>query len=77
VASTYHPSHSRKYKTGQLGQDPISKITRAKKAGGMAQAGECLPSKCESPSSNTSTSTTTTIFYQEYIPMSSLPTKYF
>jgi hypothetical protein len=35
--------------------DAISKITRAKKARGVAQMIECLPSKCEEPSSNLST----------------------
>jgi hypothetical protein len=28
-------------------QDPISKITQAKRAGGMAQAVQYLPSKCK------------------------------
>jgi hypothetical protein len=28
-------------------QDPISKITRAKRVGGMVQVGECLPSTME------------------------------
>jgi hypothetical protein len=31
-------------------QDPISEITKAKKAGGVAQVLELLPSKCKSPS---------------------------
>jgi hypothetical protein len=31
---------------------PLSKITRAKRAGGMAQAVEHLPSKCDTLSSN-------------------------
>jgi hypothetical protein len=35
-------------------QDPISKITRAKKAGGVAQAVEHLPSKCKTLSSKPS-----------------------
>jgi hypothetical protein len=36
-------------------QDLISKITRAKRSGGMAQVVEHLPSKCETLSSNPST----------------------
>jgi hypothetical protein len=32
--------------------DPISKITRAKRVGGIAQAVECLPSKHKALSSN-------------------------
>jgi hypothetical protein len=36
-------------------QDPISKITRANRAGGVAQVEEHLPSKSEALSSNTST----------------------
>jgi hypothetical protein len=35
-------------------EDTISKITRAKRAGGMAQVVECLLSKCEALSSNSS-----------------------
>jgi hypothetical protein len=35
--------------------DPISKITRAKTAGDMAQAVEHLPSKCEALNSNIGT----------------------
>jgi hypothetical protein len=53
-----HPNYSRKHKTVQvnLGKkwDPISKIARAKRVGGMAQAVEHLPSKHEAPSSNSS-----------------------
>jgi hypothetical protein len=37
-------------------QDPISKITRAKMVGGMAQVVQCLPSKYEALNSNPSTS---------------------
>jgi hypothetical protein len=33
----------------------ISKITRAKRAGGLAQEVECLPSKCKALISNPST----------------------
>jgi hypothetical protein len=36
-------------------QDPISKITRAKSAGGITQAVQHLPKKCEALSSNPST----------------------
>jgi hypothetical protein len=36
-------------------QDPISKITRAKRAGGVAQAVECLTHKHEALSPNPST----------------------
>jgi hypothetical protein len=36
-------------------QDPIWKVTKAKKAGGVAQVLELLPSKCEALSSNPST----------------------
>jgi hypothetical protein len=36
-------------------QDPISKISREKRAAGMAQATEGLPSKCKALSSNLST----------------------
>jgi hypothetical protein len=36
-------------------EDPISKITKVKRAGGMAQMVESLPSKCMALSSNTST----------------------
>jgi hypothetical protein len=36
-------------------QDPISKIFKTKRAGGMVQVAECLPSKCEAVSSNPST----------------------
>jgi hypothetical protein len=54
-----HPSYSGRYKTGDLRSRPawakkrdhISKITRAKCAGGMAQGAECLPIKCEATSS--------------------------
>jgi hypothetical protein len=35
-------------------QDPISKVTRVKRAGGMAQAVEPLPHKCKTLSSNPS-----------------------
>jgi hypothetical protein len=35
--------------------DPISKITRAKRDGCVAQVVECLPSKCKGLSSNPST----------------------
>jgi hypothetical protein len=33
-------------------QVPISKITRVKRAGGIAQVVQCLPSQCETLSSN-------------------------
>jgi hypothetical protein len=33
-------------------RDPISKIIKPKRAGGVTQVAECLPSKCEAPSSN-------------------------
>jgi hypothetical protein len=33
-------------------QEPVSKITTAKRAGSVAQAVECLPSECEALSSN-------------------------
>jgi hypothetical protein len=33
-------------------QDPISKITREKRAGGLAQMANCLPSKHKAPNSN-------------------------
>jgi hypothetical protein len=36
-------------------RDPISRIIRAKQAGGMAQVVEGLPSKCETLNSNPST----------------------
>jgi muramidase (phage lysozyme) len=36
-------------------RDPISKITRVKKAEGMVQAEEHLPSKCKALSSNPNT----------------------
>jgi hypothetical protein len=36
-------------------RDPISKITRAKRAGGVAQVVEPLPSKCKALSSNPKT----------------------
>jgi hypothetical protein len=36
-------------------QDPIQKITTTKRAGGLAQVVECLPRKCEVPSSNRNT----------------------
>jgi phage portal protein BeeE len=37
---------------------PISKITRAKRAGGLAQVGEHLPHKCKALSLNPSTNPT-------------------
>jgi hypothetical protein len=58
---TCHPSYDRKHKGSQFRsawaekQDPISKIIREKRAGGMAQVIECLPSNTESLSSNPST----------------------
>jgi hypothetical protein len=63
VAPACHPSYSRKHKTGDLWSRLASaksktlspKITRAKRAGGMAQAVEHLSSKCQALSSNTST----------------------
>jgi hypothetical protein len=36
-------------------RDPISKVTRTKRTESMAQAIDCLPSKCEALSSNSST----------------------
>jgi hypothetical protein len=39
-------------------QNPISKITRAKRVGGVAQMVECLPSKCKALWSNPSTTHT-------------------
>jgi hypothetical protein len=36
----------------RINQDTISKITGAKRAGGVAQVVECLPSKWEALSSN-------------------------
>jgi hypothetical protein len=36
-------------------QDPMSKITRAKRVGGMAQSVQHLPSKCKALNSNSST----------------------
>jgi hypothetical protein len=41
VVHIYHPSYAEKH----LKQDCISKITNTKKAGGMVQVVECLPSK--------------------------------
>jgi hypothetical protein len=35
-------------------QDPVSKMTRTKRAGDMAQVAEHLPGKCEAVSSNPS-----------------------
>jgi hypothetical protein len=35
--------------------DPIRKITKARRAGGMAEVVECLPSKCKSLSFNPGT----------------------
>jgi hypothetical protein len=32
-------------------RDPISKITKTKRAGGVAQVVECLPTKCKALSS--------------------------
>jgi hypothetical protein len=60
VVCTCYPSDSGKHKTGgsivQAGlgkkQDPISKITRAKRTEGLAQAVEHLTSKYEALSSN-------------------------
>jgi hypothetical protein len=45
--------------------DPISKITRAKKVGGMAQAAESLPSKHKalSPNSSTTKNNKTKLFW--------------
>jgi hypothetical protein len=50
-----HPSYSGKYKWRRISvqhslslkQDPISKITNAKKTSGMAQMVACMPSKCK------------------------------
>jgi hypothetical protein len=38
-------------------QDPIPKITKAKGAGGIAQAVECLPCKVQEPEFSPSSST--------------------
>jgi hypothetical protein len=42
-------------------QNLISKITRAKRAGGVTQVVECLPSKCKVPSSNSSSASKSTL----------------
>jgi hypothetical protein len=47
--------HSSRLDLANSSQDPISKITRAKWAGGMAQVVEHLLCKCEAQSSNHST----------------------
>jgi hypothetical protein len=39
-------------------QHPISKTTRAKRGGGVAQVIECLPTKCKALSSNPRTAKT-------------------
>jgi hypothetical protein len=61
-ACTCHASYEEIHKIGLLhclaqpGEkwDPISKITRTKRIGGMARVIEHLPSKCEALSSNPS-----------------------
>jgi hypothetical protein len=64
VACICDPSYPEKHKierqwSSQPGQKerppPISKITRARRAGGVTQAVARLPSKCEALSSNPST----------------------
>jgi hypothetical protein len=62
VAHPCHPSHGRKYKIGGVVQaslgkkpDPISKITRTKRARSVTQAVKHLSSKCKALSSNHST----------------------
>jgi hypothetical protein len=49
VVHASHPSYGQKENRIGLGkkQDPISKISRAKNAGGVTQAVEHLPSKCK------------------------------
>jgi hypothetical protein len=61
VSSVYHRVHAiipvtweAKFRTAGKKQDPISKITRAKRAGAVAQVVECLPCNCEGLSSNLS-----------------------
>jgi hypothetical protein len=57
VVHTCHPSNDRKCKIGgselrlawAKKQNPICKISRAKRAGGMAQAVEHLPSRVQIP----------------------------
>jgi aminopeptidase-like protein len=62
VAYTCHPSNIEKHKTGKLlseclgkKRDAISKVTRVKRASGMAEAIEYLSIKDELPNSNLST----------------------
>jgi hypothetical protein len=63
VSCTCQPSYGRKHKIGGPGprpdwaksETPISKITRAERAGGMAEVEEHLPGKLKAPSSNPST----------------------
>jgi hypothetical protein len=54
VVLTSQPSNGGKHKIGgsRFRQDTTSKITRAKRARGMAQAVECLPSKHKDLSSS-------------------------
>jgi hypothetical protein len=46
---------------------PLSKIIRAKKAGGMAETIEHLPSKNKAPSSNLSSTKIKKDIYQDHI----------
>jgi hypothetical protein len=62
VAHTCHPATVVKCKNSitvqarmSKKQDPISKITRAKRADGMTKVVEHLPSKCKALNSNSST----------------------
>jgi hypothetical protein len=43
-------------------QDHISKITKGKRAGGITQVIECMPSKCKALNSNPSTLKKKTVY---------------
>jgi hypothetical protein len=74
VMHTVHPNYNEKPKIGGLWsrtawaikQDPISKITRVKRAGGIAEAVESLPSKWESLSSNSRTAKKQKLVYIDF-----------
>jgi hypothetical protein len=68
VTHVCHPTYGRKHKIEisstmvqaslEKKQDPISKITRSKRVGGVAQIVGCQPSKSEALSSNPRTTKT-------------------
>jgi hypothetical protein len=54
VAHACHPSYAGGPNPGEKPQDPVSKLTTAKRAGRVAQVVEYLPSKCKALSSHPS-----------------------